>query len=139
MGADLVIRADASSQIGLGHVSRCLAMAEPWTKAGAKILLLTREPSAATRDRAGRVGVEVEELKSESEVIDGEWVVLDGYHFTAETQRRLKDAGKKVLVFDDWGGAHRYAADFVLNQNFGTSEKMYPNRESYTRLLLGPR
>jgi UDP-2,4-diacetamido-2,4,6-trideoxy-beta-L-altropyranose hydrolase len=139
MKPDLVIRADASPEIGLGHVSRCLALAEPWVKAGANVVLLTREPSAATRERAERAGVIVEDLKGELDAVVGEWVVLDGYHFTAEDQRRWKQRGARLLAFDDGGGAHRYCADFVLNQNFGAAEKLYPNREPATRLLLGPR
>ena len=35
MPLHLFIRADANSQVGAGHVMRCLALAEAWQDAGA--------------------------------------------------------------------------------------------------------
>ncbi|KAF0180031.1 MAG: N-acetyltransferase GCN5 [Limisphaerales bacterium] len=37
----LLLRADAGPQIGMGHVMRCLALAEPWLQAGSTVTLLT--------------------------------------------------------------------------------------------------
>lgn len=37
----LLLRADAGPQIGMGHVMRCLALAEPWLQAGSAVTLLT--------------------------------------------------------------------------------------------------
>ena len=41
MPAVLLLRADAGPQIGMGHVMRCLALAEPWLQAGSTVTLLT--------------------------------------------------------------------------------------------------
>jgi UDP-2,4-diacetamido-2,4,6-trideoxy-beta-L-altropyranose hydrolase len=67
------------------------------------------------------------------------WVVVDGYQFGADYQRRLKDAGLRVLFFDDYGHAGDYCADLVLNQNLGADAAHYATRASHTRLLLGTR
>jgi UDP-2,4-diacetamido-2,4,6-trideoxy-beta-L-altropyranose hydrolase len=67
------------------------------------------------------------------------WVVVDGYAFNAKYQRGIKEAQLRLLVFDDYGHAEHYCADFVLNQNLGAQEALYARREPGTQLLLGPR
>src|SRR5262249_29567440 len=67
------------------------------------------------------------------------WVVLDGYQFTGDNQRTLQAEGFKTLFLDDYGHAQYYAAEVVLNQNLGAHEELYRQRESNTRILLGPR
>jgi UDP-2,4-diacetamido-2,4,6-trideoxy-beta-L-altropyranose hydrolase len=83
----LLLRADAGPQIGMGHVMRCLALAEPWLQAGSAVTLLTapragglQPPSAgsdkpterrlqtagtdALRSRAESLGVSLRELSA---------------------------------------------------------------------------
>ncbi len=67
------------------------------------------------------------------------WVVLDGYHFLSEYQRRIRDAGFHLLFIDDYGHAPPYSADIVLNQNISADPSLYREREPYTKLLLGTR
>ena len=58
----LLLRADAGPLIGMGHVMRCLALAEPWLQAGNAVTLLTAAPSSAVRARAESLGVSLLEL-----------------------------------------------------------------------------
>ena len=37
----LVIRVDADSKIGMGHLMRCLALAQAWKDAGGKVMFVT--------------------------------------------------------------------------------------------------
>ena len=58
---DLLIRADASPEIGSGHVMRCLALAHAWQRAGGHADFITVCPHSdlqTVMDRAG-VGVTV--------------------------------------------------------------------------------
>ena len=148
----LLLRADASPQIGMGHVMRCLALAEPWLQAGSAVTLLTASPPPALRARAEVLGVTIKELSAASgspadaaetialaQSLRAAWLVLDGYHFDADFQRAVKTAELRLLVFDDTAHATHYAADFVLNQNLGASASLYPHRDPTTRLLLGDR
>lgn len=90
------------------------------------------EISAGSEDDAARVTELAERYAAD-------WVVVDGYQFGGDYQRRLKAAGLKLLFVDDDGQAGHYYADLVLNQNAHAHEELYENREPYTRLLLGLR
>jgi UDP-2,4-diacetamido-2,4,6-trideoxy-beta-L-altropyranose hydrolase len=68
---------------------------------------------------------------------EANWVVVDGYHFGAEYQQVIKNAGLEMLFVDDNGHADHYYADVVLNQNIHADPSLYANREPYTALLLG--
>jgi UDP-2,4-diacetamido-2,4,6-trideoxy-beta-L-altropyranose hydrolase len=67
------------------------------------------------------------------------WVAADGYGFGAEWQSAVKDAGLRLLLWDDYGHAKSYSADLILNQNLHATAEIYARREPYTRLLLGAR
>lgn len=149
---NILIRADASVAIGAGHVMRCLALSQAWQDAGGGAVFAMAESLPAINERLGSEGIPVVHLKHPSgsqadarETVEmvrsnhATWVALDGYCFSAEYQRRVKDAGMRLLVVDDIGEGSRYFADLVLNQNVHGNEAMYKERENYTRLLLGSR
>ena len=61
MNADplkVALRADASVQIGLGHVKRCLALGQALQDIGAKVCLVARELGVDTASLAGSVSIE---------------------------------------------------------------------------------
>jgi UDP-2,4-diacetamido-2,4,6-trideoxy-beta-L-altropyranose hydrolase len=149
MDETLLIRADASSQIGTGHVMRCLALAQAWQDAGGQVVFALATKSLLLEARLQAEGIEVTYLSVLPGGIDdaiqtmdlaqersADWVVLDGYHFGAHYQRIVTD-GPCLLVLDDYGHAEHYYADMVLNQNLYANENFYPHREPHTRLLLG--
>jgi UDP-2,4-diacetamido-2,4,6-trideoxy-beta-L-altropyranose hydrolase len=148
----LFIRADADSQMGTGHVMRCLAIAQAWLDQGGNAVFLMRAPGQGIRTRVENEGVRVLEISadagSENDAEEtgrlvlgnhGDWLMVDGYQFGAEYQDRLKARGLKVLFLDDCGHSTHYSADLVLNQNLHASESLYRNRTSGTDLLLGAR
>lgn len=148
----LVIRADADSHMGTGHVMRCLALAQAWQDLGGEVTILTANGSQAMLDRLKSERVEVVELSvspgsaSDAKETTGlamalgaSWLVVDGYHFSGDYQMRLKEAGLRLLSVDDYGHADRYASDLVLNQNLYARESLYGSREPYCQLLLGTR
>lgn len=146
----LVIRADASAEKGVGHVMRCLALAQSWQDFGGKVTFIMGGDSDSVESRVSKENIPVLNIEGApgsrddaSELVDlargagASWLVLDGYHFCSDYQRAIKKAGMRLLCLDDYGHCEHYFADFVLNQNFGADEKTYEKRESYTRLLLG--
>jgi UDP-2,4-diacetamido-2,4,6-trideoxy-beta-L-altropyranose hydrolase len=146
----LLVRADAGVRLGIGHVMRCLALAQAWQEAGGRAVFAAAELPEALEARIAAEGAGVERLAVEPggendtrETLraagrtGARWVVLDGYQFGADVQERLKGGGLQVLAVDDYGHAGRYAANFVLNQNLQATEALYPRIGPSTRLLLG--
>jgi UDP-2,4-diacetamido-2,4,6-trideoxy-beta-L-altropyranose hydrolase len=146
----LIIRADASTAIGTGHVMRCLALAQGWQEQGGGVtfVMTGTTPSAEELINADDMDIIHHSTKTGSdedayqtgkiaEQYGAEWVVVDGYLFDAEFQRSLKDNGLRILFIDDFGHADYYSADLVLNQNIYANDTYYRKRASYTKLLLG--
>ena len=148
----LLIRADASTQMGTGHVMRCLALAQAWQDKGGQVTLAATTFPPALGERLASEGLTLVTLTAEpgspddaqqtaehARALGATWVIVDGYQFGAAYQRALKDAGLRVLFMDDYGHAGTYCADIVLNQNSYAHERLYTQRAAHTRLLLGPR
>jgi UDP-2,4-diacetamido-2,4,6-trideoxy-beta-L-altropyranose hydrolase len=66
-----------------------------------------------------------------------DWIVLDGYHFSVEYQRSLKQSTHRLLVLDDLGALQQYDANIIVNQDPIADERLYANRAPETQLLLG--
>lgn len=148
----LLIRADGDSQIGIGHVMRCLALAQAWQETGgsAGVALAKVTPGLETRLRSEGLnlhyltclpgsGEDAQQTIELARQTGAAWVVIDGYHFDVDYQQALKQANLRLLVVDDYGHAGHYYADLVLNQNIYAEASLYSRRESYTHLLLGTR
>ncbi len=148
----LLVRADASVQMGTGHLMRCLALAQAWQDAGGEVVFAVGEspPAIETRLRAERIrlapvqtlpgsaqdSMRLGELASNCQP---DWVVVDGYQFSGEYHASIRRRGCRVLVVDDCGSCGQNGADMVLNQNLHAHEELYRNLERDTELLLGPK
>jgi UDP-2,4-diacetamido-2,4,6-trideoxy-beta-L-altropyranose hydrolase len=152
MSEILLIRADAGPQIGLGHVMRCLAIAEAWHGTGGQVAFVSHQPPRELQDRMEKLGSachpagavpgsdeDAAECAGLAHELGARWAVVDGYHFGERYQRQLKEAGLRLLAIDDHGHAGHYWADLVLNQTAGIDPALYADREPCTRLLLGAR
>ena len=148
----LLIRADAASALGTGHVMRCLALAQAWQDHGgqATFAVATKAQALKARLRAEGFGVvplpvEPGSTDDASQTVDMgrhlgvSWVIVDGYQFDGSYRKAIKDGGMRLLAIDDIGFADHCHADLVLNQNLHAHEGLYPNRDPQTQLLLGTR
>lgn len=145
----LIIRADASTQIGTGHLMRCLALAQAWKDAGGKVIFITACQSKSLLERLDEEKFDIHMLAGSYPEPDDwsyteeilatypeAWVMLDGYHFDEAYQQWVKRMGHQLLVIDDMAHLKHYSADIVLNQNLH-AEQLHYSCEPYTRLLLG--
>ena len=146
----LIIRADASPEIGTGHVMRCLALAEAWQDVGGEAVFVFSRSVPLLEDRLKKEGMKICRMSEETGTVadadetariarnyEAEWIVVDGYQFGAEYQKRIKTNGFCLLFIDDYGHADHYYSDIVLNQNIYADMSFYKKFEPCTRFLLG--
>jgi UDP-2,4-diacetamido-2,4,6-trideoxy-beta-L-altropyranose hydrolase len=146
----LIVRADASTEIGTGHVMRCLALAQCWQKQGGTVIFIMSNSTPALDVRLKSEGVEIIDLAATSGSLEDaqetvifaqkfniDWIVIDGYQFQQDYQKIFKNYHLKTLFIDDYGHSNYYCSDIVLNQNINADQSLYQNRETYTKLLLG--
>jgi UDP-2,4-diacetamido-2,4,6-trideoxy-beta-L-altropyranose hydrolase len=143
----VIFRADGNSQIGLGHVIRSLALADMLPKDYTRTFAI-REPSETLKTQINQVCDQVFELPSAANDMDevkwlvhsvvrsGDIVVLDGYHFTTDYQRIIKNNGNGLICIDDLYLNH-FVADAIINHAGGVEPSNY-SVEPYTKLYLGP-
>ena len=150
---NLYVRADADSEIGTGHIMRCIALAQAWQVQGEKVTFISHCESEALRERIQIEGFrfisldhvcpDSSDLMNTLSILKNEsadqkpWLVLDGYHFTTEYQKAIRDEGILLLVIDDMNHLPLYHADILLNQNIHAPDLSYHCDED-TTLLLGP-
>lgn len=146
----LLIRADASEQIGAGHVMRCLALAQCWQDLGGMAAFVTSALPASLVKRLASEGIEsiATDLQA-GDPADAAYffnlanqrqataVVFDGYKFAADYQDLASSFVGPTLTVDDHGLLPRHGTAFVLDQNLGACEDNYPHLDPQTRLLLG--
>lgn len=150
--SSLIVRADGGSQIGDGHMMRCLALTQAWQDAGGHATFAMALNAPAIKARLEAEEMSVVQMATDVGSADDSmhtinlarelgacWVVVDGYQFGSDYQRAIKNAGLSLLFIDDNGHADHYYANLVLNQNIHAEASLYAQREPYTRLLLGMR
>ena len=161
----LLIRADASSEIGTGHIMRCLALAQAWKVRGGTATFLSYCESDTLHRRIIDEGFDFitiekshpdpSDLQSTLDILrqftrrdsslvtrhlslSNLWLVIDGYHFDTSYQKAITEAGYRLLVIDDMAHLPNYHADILLNQNLNDEKLSYPC-DADTKLLLGTR
>ena len=158
MNHSLIIRADASTPMGTGHIMRCIALAQAWQdRDDGKVTFLSHCDSEALHQRIIAEGfgfIPVEKPHpNPSDLIQtlnilkrhapcsmlhaptSPWLVLDGYHFTQDYQKAISENGYKLLVIDDMAHLEHYHADILLNQNILTSSLHYSCDHDTVKLL----
>lgn len=141
----IVIRVDGSSEIGLGHISRCCALAD-MLKHEFEIVFYTRANAKAVIEDIKNYCTDVVQLSSTidydteastwiSALNGDEIVVLDGYNFNTSYQLKIKDKGCRVACIDDIHAYH-FVAEVVINHAPGIAKESY-SVEPYTQLFLG--
>ncbi len=148
----LLVRVDAGHTVGIGHAMRCLALAQGWKDLGGEVCFAMAETTSGLAERLATEGIGVKPITAEpgspgdaaqtaalARETDADWVALDGYRFNERFQGKIKAAGLRLLIADDYGQAKAYPADLVLNQNLHAHIDLYPRRGPTTRLLLGTR
>lgn len=149
----VIIRTDSSQRIGIGHLMRCLTLAESLAKQGIKIDFICRDLANDCSFLAEQKGFVVHKLKGSSasdakltinickqisRSID--WLIVDSYALDESWEKQLRPYVKKIMVVDDLAN-RKHDCDLLLDQNFYENmEIRYDNLVPMTCMkLLGPK
>ncbi|NLT23676.1 MAG: UDP-2,4-diacetamido-2,4,6-trideoxy-beta-L-altropyranose hydrolase [Syntrophorhabdus sp.] len=147
-----LLRMDASVQVGLGHLKRCVTLSEELKKRGHEVYFICR---ADTRSFLSRLMATIENEAEYMEwsldpIEDAKHVtkccarkridiaIVDHYRANEEYQKVLYEAGVRWLQFDG-RASHPFWADWVLNMSPAANRSLYDGLiRKEARLLLGP-
>jgi len=147
----LLIRADASPVIGIGHVMRCLALAQAWQDTGGTASLAVKELPDGLSPRVITEGISVirmhaipgsredaAETVALAHRLIADWVVIDGDRFGSDFLGTVHAAGFQVLLLDDFADRESFPVDLIVNPDLDNGGEPYRKRGTTARPLLGP-
>ena len=141
-----VLRADASSSIGVGHVMRSLSLGEALLDEGFGVELVSYELAPDLQSLATEYGINVVELpcaprsNQDAQFVlqrNAAMVVVDGYEFSREFFAVLEVGNTPFAVIDDNVETQAHSPNAVINQNPHASAGMYSQLQGNPELLLG--
>ncbi|MEP9411505.1 MAG: UDP-2,4-diacetamido-2,4,6-trideoxy-beta-L-altropyranose hydrolase [Candidatus Brocadia sp.] len=136
---NIVFRADASVDIGTGHIYRCLTLAEAVKNRGADILFICREEKGSLIDFVKKKGYYVyplpagidfnKDLRLSIEILKGQkkmpdWLVVDHYGIDIKWESLMRPLVKKIMVIDDLAD-RKHDCDILLDQNYNKNSSRY--------------
>ena len=141
-----VLRADASSSIGVGHVMRSLSLGEALIDEGFGVELVSYELAPSLQSLATSCGIEVVELtcaprsSEDAQFVltrNAAIVVVDGYEFSREYFAAIEQSDTPFAVIDDNAETNALSPNAVINQNPHAAASMYAHMKGNPKLLLG--
>ena len=158
---NIFFRVDSSTQVGTGHLRRCLTLADELKNQGHAIYFICRDleghliksiPHPVLGLSRPRQSIEgsvyaqwlgVSQKKDAEETIavlpvTPDYLVVDSYSLDIVWHQTLRSHTKKIMVIDDLFEGE-FDCDILLNQNLGVNVGTYSGKVSKTcRLFLGP-
>ena len=148
---NIVIRTDASFEIGTGHVMRCLTLAGKLIDNGAAITFICRDLSGNFISYIKNQGINVETInENENDLLKTKLIInsfafivdlliVDHYAIDVHWESKMRQLVKKIMVIDDLAN-RQHDCDLLLDQNYyintvGRYENLVPK---HCKLLLGP-
>ena len=136
----IVFRVDSSGEIGSGHLSRCMNLAEELRLRGSDVSFVCRDLEgsgiSSLEEKLFRTillprlaGVVTQDVDA-SEFIESlagarpDWVVLDNYSLGSEWESTVRPFVEKIAVIEDLAG-RRHDCDLLIDQNY--SDRTLPS------------
>ncbi len=121
----VLIRVDANSKMGVGHVMRSVALAQYLTRQNIEVRFLTVTESAAVCGYLKKQKFETSflEIKNNDEDFKNilnelnqgfDWLILDHYSFDENHHKKVRDQKVQLLIISDVPPYSQYA-DLILN------------------------
>jgi UDP-2,4-diacetamido-2,4,6-trideoxy-beta-L-altropyranose hydrolase len=156
----IAIRVDASTRIGMGHVMRCVTLAEVLIKQSAEVVFICRSQSGDCiewiRDKGFTVlalplapdgllsnQLIMNDAASTQEFLDAnapiEWLIVDHYDIDYRWEGFMRGSVRQIMVIDDLAN-RLHNCDLLLDQNFYLNiDQRYKGLvPEYCKMCLGP-
>lgn len=155
----IIIRADASKEIGTGHIMRCLALADDLKQYQIDAIFICRKLSGHMSEYIKQRGYRVFLRDSQANFSDDEveqdalftiqiieelgsnpkWIIVDHYSLDEKWESRVRPHTHKIVVIDDLAN-RKHQADILVDQNLAENAAMRYQHlvPEDCRLLLGP-
>ncbi|HHY79216.1 MAG TPA: UDP-2,4-diacetamido-2,4,6-trideoxy-beta-L-altropyranose hydrolase [Thermoanaerobacter sp.] len=143
----VAIRVDGGPKIGMGHITRCLALAEELANNDCNITFITRNDiSSITKIKEYGFDVNVidiftidEEINYITRIINQfDILITDSYEIDYNYLCAMKKTGVFLVSIDDLN-EHDFPCDIVINGNIYAEDLNYKDVTGKTRFLLGPK
>ena len=149
----VVFRADASSELGIGHVMRCLTLATELRNHGCHISFVCKILEGDMNEYISRKGFDVHKISTvdndwEKDAIltkaylsnqSCDWLVVDHYQLDKHWESDVSSLVKNIMVIDDLAN-REHVCDLLLDQNFYSdmNTRYKGLLPYYCKTLLGP-
>jgi len=156
---NVVIRADSSTNLGSGHVMRCLTLADGLSDKGANVIFLCQNLpgnlNTVIKERGysvNRISLQTsDDFKWEKDAKDTihyieqqagkpDWLVVDHYDLDSDWEKLLRPYTRKIMVIDDLAD-RAHDCDVLLDQNYysDAGERYLNLVDGNCILALGPK
>lgn len=150
MTKTVLIRADASAHIGLGHAMRCLAIAEHLILQRVRVVFLTHQPLPQMVEKLHAAGAEIrpavhaagmaedaDEVLAVAAELGAHCVMADSYGMGTAYYARLAEQ-VRLVVLDDEAKVDPLPCHMVINASPAAPSLPYDRLAPGARALLGP-
>ncbi len=139
------MRADARPELGGGHITRCLALAEALQNRGAEVVFACNPDAPSVVPRLDDGAFTVLTARDRGALpVPAAWrgradaAVIDLYDSTIADERGYRNVAGLVAVYEDLP-ERSHDCDLLIDQSLGASASQYEGRiKDETTLLLGP-
>ncbi|UFH48015.1 UDP-2,4-diacetamido-2,4,6-trideoxy-beta-L-altropyranose hydrolase [Pseudomonas sp. KNUC1026] len=144
----VLVRCDASTTLGRGHLARCLVLAQAMIAGGARVTFLCKPLPGFEPEQIEAVGAhwlpwpgdEAPGWGNWRERLGGvaDWLIVDHYGLARPWEEGARALAQRIMVIDDLAD-RPHACDLLLDQNLTASAERYlPWLPVGCQRLLGP-
>lgn len=151
---NVCFRVDGGNNVGLGHISRCLSLAQAFQRNGHKVFFISKLNEGITRIKNENFDVfplqqdyseshltniteEINEISNILRKVQLDLLIVDSYYVSYEYFSALKKLAKKLIYIDDIN-LFSYPVDIIINGNITGKYLGYQKYNQGQRFLVGP-